>query len=359
MSGDLVIDAFGARWALDLGLLHTVERGRLQTLWERCRVPGARPGDPGVEPFVVTDPDPYAVSRAVTLESLRRRRGSAVLLHAAGLEQEGRAVALVGQSGAGKSTAALALGRELGYLSDETVAVEPDGSVSPYPKPVSVVTDPDTPWDKHEESPDALGLREVSGTAYLEALVVLERDPQREVPELAPLPIVDAVLAVIAQTSSQPLLERPLHRLAELASRSGGPWVLRYAEISDCVDLVRDLLEDRERPARAPWRTTPGATTRREERAEREEGRVVRAPWRDALHGEGGTVVLVGEDVVRLGGVGEVVWEAARDTREGVGVDAAARAVVDAFGEHPDAARVVREGIDEMVRTGVLLPLSR
>ena len=353
MSEDLVIDAFGARWALDLGHVDEAARTRLRTLWQRCRVPGARSGDEGVQPFVVRDPDPYAVSRALTLASLERRRGTAVLLHAAGLESQGRAVALVGRSGAGKSTAAVALGRQLGYLSDETVAVEADGSVSPYPKPVSVVTDPGSPWDKHEESPEALGLREVSGTAYLEAVVVLERDPRRDLPELAPLPLVDAVLAVLAQTSSQPLLERPLHRLAELASRSGGPWVLRYTEISNCVDLVRDLLEDRERPTREPWTSTPAPATA----APPPRGKVARAPWRDALHGEGGTVVLVGEDVVRLGAVGEVVWRAA--AAEGLDVSGAIRAVVDALGEHPDAERIVRDGIHEMARTGVLLPLSR
>lgn len=348
MEEDLVIDAFGARWALDASALDPVARDRLALLWARCRVLGAGSPAAGVDPFVVTDPDPYAVSRAVTLASLRRRRGTAVLLHAAGLESQGRAVALVGASGAGKSTAALALGRGLGYLSDETVAVEPDGRISPYPKPVSVIADPSTPWDKHEESPDALGLREVSGTAYLEAVVVLERDPARDVPELAALPLLDGVLAVIAQSSSLALLDRPLHRLAELLSRSGGPYVLRYAEIADCEGLVRDLLEHRERPLREPWTTTPGRDNGGVPRA----GTLARAPWRDALHGEGGSVVLVGEDVVRLGPVGEVLWDAAA---EGVGVDEAVEAVIGALGAHPDAERLVRAGIDDLVRAGVLL----
>jgi hypothetical protein len=348
MEEDRVIDAFGARWALDASALDPLARSRLDRLWARCRVPGVGSAAAGVEPFVVTDPDPYAVSRSITLASLRRRRGTAVLLHAAGLESQGRAVALVGASGAGKSTAALALGRELGYLSDETVAVEPDGSISPCPKPVSVVTDPSTPWDKHEESPDVLGLREVSGTAYLEAVVVLERDPVREVPELAALPLVDAVLAVVAQSSSLPLLDRPLHRLAELMSRSGGPYVLRYAEIADCEGLVRDLLEHRERPAREPWTTTPG----RDMVAAPRTGALARARWRDALHGEGGSVVLVGEDVVRLGPVGQVLWGAAA---EPVGIDEAVDAVIGALGAHPDADVLVRTGIDDLVRAGVLL----
>ncbi|CAN7235959.1 hypothetical protein [Knoellia sp. LjRoot47] len=98
MSEDPAIDAFGARWVLDARALDPTARDRLHHLWQRCRVPGARLGDEGVEPFVVTDPDPYAVSRALTLASLRRRRGTAVLLHAAGLESGGQVVALVGRS---------------------------------------------------------------------------------------------------------------------------------------------------------------------------------------------------------------------------------------------------------------------
>jgi len=352
VGGDPVVDAFGARWALDTTALDPAARERLDRLWVRCRVPGVGSSAAGVEPFVVTDPDPYAVSRAITLASLHRRRGTAVLLHAAGLESQGRAVALVGASGAGKSTAALVLGREFGYLSDETVAVEPDGSVSPYPKPVSVVTDPSAPWDKHEESPEDLGLREVSGTAYLQAVVVLERDPAREVPELAPLPLVDAALAVVAQSSSLPLLDRPLHRLAGLLSRSGGPYVLRYGEIADCADLMQALLLDRERPPREPWTTTPGPTTHAGTATPSPPGTLTRAPWRDALHGEGGSVVLVGKDVVRLGPVGEVVWTTAA---EGIGVDEAVQTVVTALGAHPDAERLVRDGIDDLLRTGVLL----
>ena len=347
MSGDYVIDAFGARWSLDTDGLDAADRDRLHHLWERCRVPGARSGDEGVEPFVVTDPDPYAVSRAVTLASLRRRSGSAVLLHAAGFEAGGRVAVLVGPSGAGKSTAALTLGRELGYVSDETVAVEPDGTVSPYPKPVSVITDPAARWDKHEESPDSLGLREVSGTAYAEVLVVLERDPEREVPELTELPIVDALLAVIAQSSSTALLDRPLERLGQLASRSGGPYVLRYSEIDACVDLVHGLLDSADRPARNAWTTTPGGTGA----ADPLPGTVVRAAWTEALHADDGTVVLIGEQLIRLGPIGEVVWHAAATPVETATLH---DLVVAELGAHPDSESVVADGVAALVRTGVL-----
>jgi len=359
VTGDWVIDAFGARWSLDTVALPRPERDRLHELWGRCRVQGAAAGDDGVLPFPVSTSDPYAVSRAVTLASLRRRRGSAVLLHAVGLSEGERAVALVGASGAGKSTAAMTLGRHFGYLSDETVAVESDGRVTPYPKPVSVVTDPATPREKHELSPDELGLREVTGTAYLHGLVVLERDPAHEVPELVELPLVDALLAAIAQSSSLPLLERPLRRLAGLASTSGGPYVLRYREIGDCVDIVRGLLDgttERERACpREPWTSTPGPSSTSVPNSPipplGTDTPVVRAPWVDAVHGEGGTLVLVGDTQVRLGPVGEVVWRLADRP---VTVSEATAAVVRVLGAHPEADALVAEGIDTMLGSGVL-----
>lgn len=364
MTEDFVIDAFGARWCLDTHGVEPAAGRRLRLLWDRCRVPGARPGDAGVETFVVADGDPYAVSRALTLASLRRRRGSAVLLHAVGLSQGDRAVALVGPSGAGKSTAALTLGRSFGYLSDETVAVEADGRVAPYPKPVSVLTDPEVPWEKVESSPDELGLRRASGTAYLAGLVVLERDPARTVPELAPMPLVDALLAVIAQSSAQPMLERPLHRLAELASGTGGPYVLRYSEIGDCTGLIADLLDPgaegprTERTERAAWTSTPGpgapTPAGSPPGCPGTHGQALqRTPWRDAVHGEGGTIVLVGESLVRLGPVGEVLWRASAAP---VRANDLYAAVVAELGEHPDARRAVDDGITALLDTGLLRP---
>lgn len=347
MSEDCVIDAFGARWSLDTSALDAGARERLHVLWERCRVPGLRASDVGVEPFVVTDSDPYAVSREITLASLRRRRGSAVLLHAAGLSRGDRAIALVGESGAGKSTASRVLGRHFGYLSDETVAIEADGRVAPYPKPVSVITDPQAPWDKGEWSPDELGLRKASEPAYLTGLVVLERDSGRTVPELIELPLVDALLAVIAQSSSLPLLDRPLHRLAELASGSGGPYLLRYSEIGDCIDLLSTLLDGPDANHRQPWTSVPFSPIP----PQSTDTPIMRAPWRDAVHGEGGTLVLIDETPIRLGPVGEVLWRVAAAP---ISRDDAYAAVVAALGEHPDAARAVDDGIASLIQLGLL-----
>lgn len=352
MNEDYIIDAFGARWSLETDALDAGSRERLHVLWERCRVPG-RAGDEGVTPFPLTNGNPYAVSRAITLASLRRRRGAALLLHAAGFSRGERAIALVGQSGAGKSTAASVLGRHFGYLSDETVAVEDDGRVAPYPKPISIITDPAAPWDKDESSPDELGLQKASEPAYLTGLVVLERDPTRTVPELVTLPLVDALLAVIAQSSSLPLLDRPLQRLAELASGSGGPYLLRYSEIGDCVDLLGALLDPDTagtRPKRHPWTSTPSVRFPPHS-PEAHARAVARAPWRDAVHGEGGTLVLVDETPVRLGPVGEILWRVAAAP---IHRDDVYAAVVAELGEHPDADTAIDDGIRSLVELGLL-----
>lgn len=383
MSDDLVIDVFGVRWALRFDGADPVVVARLTELWQGARsdVPhtSGSDGPSDVETFHVGDVPagsaghrlsgaeppgtiPYAVSRALTHASISRRRGSALMLHAAGLSLGPRAVALVGPSGTGKSTASRELGAHFGYLSDETVVVEEDRRVSPYRKPISVVVDPASPWDKSEHSPAELGLREPD-TAYLEALVVLEREPGREVPEIATLPLVDALVAVIPESSSLPMLERPLQRLAEVASRSGGPYLLRYAEIRDCVDLVADLLDphgswSRSAP-RSPWSTTappdPSSPVEPSEPADGGAGeRLVRSPWRDVVHGEDGTLLLVGDRPVRLGPVGEAIWFRAAQP---ITHTEAVEAVVDELGPHPDAEAIVAEGVTSLVDSGVLRPV--
>ncbi len=61
------------------------------------------------------------------------------LVHAGAVELEGRGVLLVGESGVGKSTASVGLGRlGFGYLSDDVVLLEPSGTVRGSKKPVGL-----------------------------------------------------------------------------------------------------------------------------------------------------------------------------------------------------------------------------
>ena len=72
--------------------------------------------------------------------AIDQRAGEVIMLHAAGLAlPDGRVVAFVAPSGTGKTTLSRTLGKAFGYVSDETVVINFDGTVTPYPKPLSVI----------------------------------------------------------------------------------------------------------------------------------------------------------------------------------------------------------------------------
>ena len=79
----------------------------------------------------------------------------------------------VAPSGTGKTTLACLLGRSFGYLTDETVGIDPpSGRILPYPKPLSVRISPEK---RRELSADELGLRAVPADPTVARLVVLLR----------------------------------------------------------------------------------------------------------------------------------------------------------------------------------------
>ena len=104
-----VIDAFGARWTFDVSGLDDDLADELLRLWDRAVVaPDGSDGSAADEPpaFVVRRTEagrlevhgdvavargaavPYAVSRSLTIASIRRRTGSCLMPHAAGLATE-------------------------------------------------------------------------------------------------------------------------------------------------------------------------------------------------------------------------------------------------------------------------------
>lgn len=170
----------GTRVAVDTSSLTSDERTHLHSLWGWCLIdPNAAPPEPGIrlvhergtesgpptQIVVGTDWEalPYRLSGAVTIEALRQHVGTDLLFHAAGLSDgAGRVVVLVAASGTGKTTAARTLATRLGYVSDESVAIRPDGSVTAYPKPLSFVQG-ESRVRKVEVSPEAAGLIRAPG----------------------------------------------------------------------------------------------------------------------------------------------------------------------------------------------------
>jgi hypothetical protein len=80
------------------------------------------------------------LTQQVTGAAIRARAGSLMMFHAAALcdQSTGATLAVVAPGGTGKTTVVRTLGRGRGYVTDETVGVEHDGSVVPYLKPLSV-----------------------------------------------------------------------------------------------------------------------------------------------------------------------------------------------------------------------------
>ncbi|MEO7421041.1 MAG: hypothetical protein ABIU87_01440 [Ornithinibacter sp.] len=385
-----VIDAFGAPWHLDLSGLEEHLADSLRLLWSRAAVDTstAEVGDTtDVRPFVVAraadgsvtvgdgihlgsdDHLPYAVSRGLTLASLKRRVGDCVLLHAAGAAlPDGSTVALVGPSGTGKTTASRALCQTLGYVSDETVAVEESGRVRAWTKPLSVVIDPTSRWEKLEHSPDELGLVRAPELLHLVAVIVLDRDPDLEGgPVLEQIGLVDAINDVLPQTSSLLQLESPLSRLSSLLTTGNGPWRLTYREVTECIDLVTAVARGTALPHSPPvtWEVAgdetvhedTGDTARpRDERADLVGEHTVlrRAPHREAVTSEGQAIVLREQATTLLPGIAAAIWTALDSPRPVTELTVMVQADV---GEHPQAAALVLGAIKDLVRAGVLVPI--
>jgi energy-coupling factor transporter ATP-binding protein EcfA2 len=156
----------------------------------------------------------------------------------------GDTVVLYGPSGTGKTTLARTLCTDLVYLSDEAAGVTDDLRIVPYPKPLSILVNPEDDL-KDQVSPGRLGLvRPGDRTFRLRGLVQLRRDPEH-VGEavLEPLATVDALPELVAQTSFTRDMERPLHRLADLAHQTGGVRRATYAEAEQLRPLVRSILD--------------------------------------------------------------------------------------------------------------------
>ena len=185
------------------------------------------------------------ITSRITLSMLEQRAGDSVLLHAAVLGDPAtkQAIALIGSSGTGKTTATMTLGTKYAYLSDETTIINSDLSITPYPKPLSII---ETRGEPKAQIPAAeRGLQPVDprDTSYtLSRLVLLKRDEQFSEPTLEPITIEGRLQELTDQSSALSKHPEGINSLLKVIEATGGVVQLSYAEISDTLPLIESLL---------------------------------------------------------------------------------------------------------------------
>jgi len=110
--------------------------------WRRWLRPQVRVAGDHELPGAVPLPARHALLAAEMAMNLQLALGHRrhILLHAATVERDGRALVMTGESGAGKSTlAALLAGAGWRFMGDEFALIAPDtGLAHPFPRPVSL-----------------------------------------------------------------------------------------------------------------------------------------------------------------------------------------------------------------------------
>lgn len=298
--------------------------------------------------------DGYLVSGDITLAVISELIGRRLLLHAGAVAHPRLGtVLLVGASGAGKSTATRTLARDGLYLTDELTVVHPDSlRIAPFPKPVSLVDHDSVERRKRDHPLGALGLEAPSpGFTGLPDHVLLlsrrrETDPAR--PDGARrVPLVDAVLAVIQQSSSIWDLPGGLGALTALISRCGGALEVVYSE----AEQIAGLVESAASPVHESYDVIEGEPASIRGTAARPGQWAVR-PFTSALVLESGAVVLRGTKALRLDGMAALVWMSLVD--EGpMDVEQAEATVVAMIGGHPDSAGVIRDTLGALEDCGL------
>ncbi|MET4589377.1 ATP-binding protein [Arthrobacter sp. 754] len=336
--GDLLhLDVLGVQFAVRWGREVTWEhREGMRSAWVRC----ASIGEPLAPPLPneATDTQPFTASvtyqspthdggtfllqaasfeelaesltSRLTVAAILANAGEFTMLHACGVADPvtGAVVALVARSGTGKTTAASLLARTYGYVTDETVAIRPDGSVVPYPKPLSVKQRPGGP--KLQVGPDVLGLQPAPAQPFIRSIVLLDRVEAGHVPPtLTKVPLADAVLALIPDSSSQGEIAEPLQSLCRLIDSVGGAWKMTYSEAADLPEALAPLFR------KQPWseREWEAAATGPEEPGSIPEGHLRRAAPKDAITINGDLLLMLEDQIVRLGGIGPAIWDATKN----------------------------------------------
>lgn len=225
--------------------------------WKRCIDAPPPVGDhPAAETLVLhqpssSDPEHHGaalqqLSRDVTLRLITARTGHLLMFHAGAVTdpETGGALVFIAPSGTGKTTLSRTLGAHFGYVTDETVGINPrTGRIHPYPKPLSIITGRGK--YKTETSPVSLGLLPHHPAPRLGRVILLDRQSNATSASLEPLDVLTAIEGIVPQSSALNRLSRPLNTLADLLEASGTVHRLTYAEASQALPVLTRLMEAR------------------------------------------------------------------------------------------------------------------
>jgi hypothetical protein len=339
---------------IDVTGLSAGEAAGFRTAWSRCLT---RPGTEAAGTVARISGDfgraDEHLTSTITLTAIDHLAGKLMMFHACGLAgPSGATVAFIAPSGTGKTTVARTLGPGLGYVSDETIAVDADLRIVPYPKPLSV-KQPEAGMPKLQQGPDSFPLGPTPPQPFLRAITLLSRHDDGGPVVLEPVPLVEAVLELTPQLSALASLDRGLVQLCRMIEACGGVTRIRYSEAAD----IREVLPELSAPTGVgmdPW--TALELDRADEGSDAgfdagPRTGVRRAGVRDAVEVAGVVLVLVNTQVMELGPLGGIIWELAAGW---TGRGEILAGVVERIGGHPDAAQLIGSALDELVAKGVL-----
>lgn len=239
---DEQLAAFTHAWAGCDARLHERGASREFAATVRIRLGQRRPGDDVASDDLRMLAD--LTTSAVTVRAIDANRARMLLLHAAAVSDPatGATVALIGPSGRGKTTAATALGRVFGYVTDETAGIGDDLGVVPYRKPLSVKVAGER--FKSQISPTDLGLLHPGRHPLrLAGLVLLDRrDDAPLEPSVTTVSLADAVSELVPQISHLAARDAPLHRLRDVIDAVGGLVRVTYREAAHLAPVIGGLL---------------------------------------------------------------------------------------------------------------------
>ncbi|WP_406636635.1 ATP-binding protein [Pseudarthrobacter quantipunctorum] len=330
----LCVDVLGTQFTVRWGRGVPLEQQEIMSsAWARCASTEEPLAPPPVDP---TDAQPFSASvtyrsrnddagtfrleaasfeelaenltSRLTVAAILANAGVLTMLHACGVADPatGAVVALVAKSGTGKTTAASMLARRYGYVTDETVAISPDGSVVPYPKPLSVKQGQGKA--KRQLGPDELKLLPAPAKPFIQSIVLLNRVESAHpiAPELERVPLADALLALIPDSSSQAEFAEPLQSLCRLIDTVGGVWQVTYSEAADLPAALEPLFQPQPK-AEPEWEAGP---TDEVQPGHISDGWVRRTAAKDVVSIGSDLLVMLDSEIVRLSGIGPAIWAA-------------------------------------------------